>query len=164
MKTVYLVRHAKSSWEFANLRDIERPLNERGLRDAPFMAKLMAQKRVKPDALLSSPAVRALSTATFFKNEMGLKGSELKVVDDIYEASSRKIIQIIQELPDTYSSVMLFGHNPTFTYVANHFNDGHIDNMPTCSIVRIDSQAADWKDFDSENASVTEFYFPKKYF
>lgn len=163
MKTVYLIRHAKSSWDHPDLRDIERPLNERGLRDAPFMAKLLAGKGVKPDAILSSPAVRALSTAAFFKAELGLEGEDMLIRDDIYEAIPMTIVRLIQLLPEDVETVLIFGHNPTFTGVANLFSKDYISNVPTCGIVAIRADISHWPDFKEGKAEVTEYYHPKQY-
>ncbi len=164
MKTVYLVRHAKSSWDIPDLRDIERPLNERGLRDAPFMAKLLKSKGVKPDAILSSPAVRALTTAAFFKIELGLDGEDVRVRDEIYEAMPHAICRLINMLPEQDETVLLFGHNPTFTGVANLFTKDYIDNIPTCGIVEIKADVGHWQDFTEKQAEVTGVFFPKQFY
>jgi phosphohistidine phosphatase len=163
MKTIYLCRHAKSSWDYSNLRDIERPLNERGLRDAPFMARLFREKGIKPDAIFTSPAVRALTTATYFKNELDMVGKHFQVLDILYEASSQEIYHLIQTLSDDFQVVMIFGHNPAFTSAANLFSKGYIENIPTCGIVRIDTEVSQWRLFAYETANVTEFYSPKQY-
>lgn len=164
MKTVYLVRHAKSSWDYHSLRDSERPLNDRGIRDAPHMAKVLRKKGVKPDAIISSPAVRALTTATFFKNELGIEGDDILIRDEIYEAVAPTIVRLIQKLPEDLDTVMIFGHNPTFTNVANLFTEKYISNMPTCSIVRIDADVMEWKSFKEGKGKVTEFHYPKEHF
>ncbi len=163
MKTVYLVRHAKSSWDHPDLRDIERPLNERGLRDAPLMAKLLQGKGVKPDAIISSPAVRALTTASFFKIELGLEGQDLLIRDEIYEAFPMLILKLIQLLPEDFKTVLIFGHNPTFTGVANMFSKSYISNIPTCGVVEIKAKVDHWPDFNEKNAEVTEYYYPKQF-
>ncbi len=163
MKTVYLVRHAKSSWDDISLRDSERPLNKRGLRDAPFMAKLLNKKGVRPDAIISSPAVRALTTAAFFKNELDPEGEEVLVEDEIYEAMSATIVKLIQRLPENLETVMIFGHNPTFTGVANFYTDKFIANIPTCGIARIDADIDDWMKFLPGKAKLTEYHYPKLY-
>jgi phosphohistidine phosphatase len=163
MKTVYLVRHAKSSWEHPDLRDIERPLNERGLRDAPFMAKLLKSKGVKPDALISSPAVRALTTATIFKNEFELDGKDLLIRDDLYEVHPQQVTKLISLLPEDFNTVMLFGHNPCFTMVANRFTKNYIANIPTCGIVQMDADVQHWMDFSEKTATVKAHFFPKQY-
>ncbi|MCF8245160.1 MAG: histidine phosphatase family protein [Saprospiraceae bacterium] len=164
MKTFYLVRHAKSSWDNPKLRDIERPLNERGLNDAPFMAKLMRSKGVKPDLLVSSPAIRALTTAAYFKNELGVEGEDLWVRDEIYEAMTTTVVGIINTLPEDCETAMVFGHNPTFTNVANLFTEKYIDNIPTCGVVHIKSEAATWPEVSSENSEVVATFFPKEFF
>ncbi len=143
------------------LRDIERPLNERGLDDAPKMAKLMKSKGAQPDLIVTSPAIRALTTAAYFKMTLGVEGEDFLVRDEIYEAISATIQQVIETLPESANTVMLFGHNPTFTSVANLFTENYIDNIPTCGVVRIESDAASWPEFSRLNAKVTAKFFPK---
>ena len=162
MKTFFLVRHAKSSWDNTSLRDIERPLNERGLNDAPLMAKLMKSKGVKPDLLVSSPAIRALTTAAYFKNELGVEGEDLWVRDEIYEAMSGVIVDLVNRLPEDCETAMIFGHNPTFTNVASMFTEKYIDNIPTCGVVKIQSKANSWPEVSNQNSEVVELYFPKE--
>lgn len=162
MKTFYLIRHAKSSWDNPSLRDIERPLNERGLNDAPLMAKLMRSKGVQPDLLVSSPALRALMTAAYFKNELDVDGEDLWVRDEIYEAMTGTIVDVINRLPEDCETAMIFGHNPTFTTVASMFTEKYIDNIPTCGVVCIKSTALTWPEVNSENSEVVEMFFPKE--
>lgn len=161
MRTLFLVRHAKSSWDSPGLRDFNRPLNDRGLRDAPRMGEVLRDKGIKPDLLVSSPAKRALTTAQFFAAAFGLPEAAIVRNPDIYEAFATEIMRIISGLPDTAHSVMLFGHNPTFTEVANRFSDDFIDNLPTCGVIQIDSSAATWAEFYEGNARVKACYFPK---
>lgn len=162
MRTLFLIRHAKSSWDNPGLRDFNRPLNERGLHDAPKMAKLLAKKGVKPDLLLSSPAKRAITTAHFFAETFGLEADDVVQEQEIYEAAVSDILNIVNNLPDSAQSVMLFGHNPTLTDVANRFSDQYIDNIPTCGIVLIESEADSWKAFSEGNAAVKKIFFPKE--
>ncbi len=164
MKIVYLIRHAKSSWENPALPDFQRPLNKRGLRDGPFMAQLLRDKGVKPDLLVSSPANRAMTTATLFAEAFDIRPEDIVRKDNIYEAYPSDILQIIAELPTESNIVLLFGHNPTFTSIANHFTpDEFIDNVPTCGIVKIEAMTEDWKTFSSEGKA-TAFHFPKQFF
>lgn len=163
MKTFYLVRHAKSSWDNPDLKDEERPLNERGLKDAPFMAKLMKSKGVEPDLLVTSPAIRALTTAAYFKMALEVDGEDFWVRDDIYEAMTVKITDLISKLPEDAETVMIFGHNPTFTNVANQFTNKYIDNIPTCGVVCVRSEAATWPEVNASNSKVVEAFFPKDY-
>lgn len=163
MRTLYLIRHAKSSWGNPGLRDHDRPLNERGLHDAPKMAQLLVEQGVKPDLLVSSPAKRALTTALFFAEAFKMDSGAVVREPNIYEAYPQEILRIIRALPDSYKTALLFGHNPTFTEVANHFVDNdYIDNVPTCGIVKITSTAATWQEFSEGNSKVAACYFPKE--
>lgn len=162
MRTLYLVRHAKSSWDSPGLRDFDRPLNERGMNDAPKMAKNLLKMGIKPDLIVSSPAKRALTTAQFFAKTLEVPDDAFRQDPHIYEAYSTDILRIISKLPESVQTVMLFGHNPTFTEVANIFTDDFIDNVPTCGIVRIESKAASWDALYEGNGRVTACFFPKE--
>lgn len=164
MLTLYLVRHAKSSWSHPGLRDHDRPLNDRGLRDAPRMAQLLVEHQgAKPDLMVSSTAKRALSTAIYFAEAFGLDVTEIQREPRIYEAYPEDIVRLLSEMPDSAKTVMFFGHNPTFTSFANLFaGDDLIENVPTCGVVKIVSSAPDWKSFYEGNASLTACFFPKE--
>ncbi len=162
MRTLFLIRHAKSSWEHPGIRDIDRPLNERGLYEAPLMAQILVREGVQPDLLVSSPAKRAWTTALFFAVAFGIKDEAIQREQDIYEADPPDILRLVSQLPDTASTVFLFGHNMTFTDVANRFAKTEIANVPTCGIVRIESDVDTWAAFDEDNATVCKRYFPKE--
>jgi phosphohistidine phosphatase len=162
MRTLFLIRHAKSSWDNPGLRDFNRPLNERGLRDAPRMAELLAGKGVRPDLIMSSPAKRALTTAQFFAAAFGLAEDSIVRQQAIYEASPLDILRIIGELPEAAHTVLLFGHNPTFTDVTNMLAEKSVDNVPTCGIVHIESDAPTWPELYEGNATLKGLYFPKE--
>ena len=164
MKTVYFIRHAKSSWENSSLRDIERPLSSRGLRDAPFMAKMLKSKNVQPDLIISSPANRALTTAKFFAEELNLGSSKIDIKSSIYEAYPEDVLQVIKKVNNNANTIMVFGHNPTFTSLVNRFTEDYIPNIPTCGIVKIDADIDSWNEFTAPKAVQTEFYYPKQYF
>lgn len=161
MRTLYLIRHAKSSWDNPGLRDFNRPLNERGQREAPLMAALIAEMGIKPNLIVSSPARRAITTAQYFAEALGIAEEDIVRNQDIYEADPQDILRLISGLPESAETVFVFGHNPTFTDVANHFSDDFIENIPTCGIVRIDSPADSWRSFYEGNARVSAQYFPK---
>ncbi len=165
MKTVYLIRHAKSSWNDSTLRDVDRPLNPRGLRDAPVMAKVLFAKEGKaPDLLVSSPANRAFTTATFFAEVFGIEDAQIQVVPQIYEAYTNDILEVIGSLPETAQTVCIFGHNPTMTSLANMFAGGaYIPNVPTCGILKLSSTAEKWTAFSTDNTERVAFHFPKQY-
>ena len=162
MRTLFLIRHAKSSWDNPGLRDFNRPLNERGLREAPMMARLLADRGVQPDLLVSSPAKRALTTALFFAEQFGIADEQVLREQHIYEAAPVDILRIISHLPDAARVVCLFGHNPTFTEVANLFTEDFIDNVPTCGIVQIESDADTWQSLYEGNSRVKDRFFPKE--
>ncbi len=162
MRTLYLIRHAKSSWDNPGLRDFNRPLNDRGFREAPIMAQLLADQGVVPDLIVSSPARRALTTAQFFAAQFGIAEGEIVREPDIYEAAPSDILRIISGLPDRAGVVCLFGHNPTFTEVANLFSESFIDNIPTCGIVQIVSDADQWNHVFEGNSKVKARFFPKE--
>lgn len=163
MKTIYLVRHAKSSWKEAGLSDFERPLNKRGQHDAPFMAKLLAKKDEMPEVIVSSPALRALTTAKIFASEFN---SDTQIVEEekIYEAGLGNLIKIINNLQETFNTVMIFGHNPGLTYLANYLGDKSIDNIPTCGIVKITFDINSWQDISDGSGKIVFFEYPKKYY
>lgn len=163
MRTLYLIRHAKSSWDNPGLRDFDRPLNERGFKDGPRMAQLLAKEGVKPDLLVSSPAKRAFTTALFFAEAFQIDPAEIRKEAGIYAALPIDILRLIAELPAEAKTVCIFGHNPTFTDVANQFTvDDIIDNIPTCGIVKISSTAPDWRSMYEGNSRITACYFPKE--
>jgi len=164
MRTLYLIRHAKSSWAEAGLKDFDRPLNARGLRDAPFMATLLKGKGVALDRIVSSPANRAFTTATFFAEAFDINIESIQKKQEIYEAYPEDIKGVIESFDDEWEHVAMFGHNPGFTHVANVFASDYIANMPTCAIVQISMIDGQWSNFYDGNASVRAFYFPKQYF
>ncbi len=163
MKTVFFIRHAKSSWENPGLSDIERPLNKRGLRDAPFMAKLIKGKNIKPDKLISSPANRAYTTAQYFSTELNIPEQAIVIRKEIYHAYPEEVLRIIRNLDDNDSVIFLFGHNPCFTSLANRFSNEYIPNVPTCGIVKVEAKVEKWGDFE-KHGKLKAFHFPKEYF
>lgn len=163
MKMLYLIRHAKSSWDHPELRDIDRPLGARGLRDAPFMADMLKQQGAMPDKLVSSPAKRAHATAIFFANGLGIDPQEIVLNKEIYEAFGSDILKIARDWPEEWNTVFLFGHNPTFTTVANYFAEEMIENVPTCGIVAIQLDIAKWKSLDRGSGTIRNFWYPKQF-
>ncbi len=163
MKVFYLIRHAKSSWGDAQLRDIQRPLNARGLRDAPFMSQMLKGKGEIPNQIISSPAIRAHTTAKYFAEAFDIAAEDIVLESDIYEAYPEQVIEIVRELDDKLQVVLVFGHNPAFTSLANMFSEEYIANVATCGIVRIVSTSETWGDIDRSNTQVAEYLYPKEY-
>lgn len=164
MKTLILVRHAKSSWKDSSLADIDRPLNKRGKRDAPFMGALMKKENILPDLLLSSPAKRACTTAKIFAEELGLKKIDVVTDEQIYLSSASELIDVINEIEDKYNKVMMFGHNPGFTTLNNYLTDHYVDNIPTCGISVIEFDLNSWQDVSAGTGKLVQYEYPKKCF
>lgn len=163
MKTLFLIRHAKSSWENPSLKDFDRPLNKRGLRDAPFMARMLEKKIPPPDKLVSSPAKRAYTTATYFAQAFGIDNEDIQQELGVYEAYTNELLFIIHRFDPKWDTVCLFGHNPGFTNLTNQYTDEIIPNVPTCGIVKISGKIDDWKDFQPDKMSLRAFYYPKQF-
>jgi phosphohistidine phosphatase len=160
MKTLYLARHAKSSWKHPELSDIERPLNKRGNRDAPYIGELLKEKGVKPNILISSPAVRARKTAVVIAKKIDYPKGKILIDDNIYESSSTELLNMIKSFDDKYNSVMMFGHNPGFTMLNNYLTDSFIDNIRTCGIVGIHFNSS-WKKINGGSGKAFFFIYPK---
>ena len=159
-RTVILVRHAKSSLGNPGLPDTERPLAERGKRDASVMGKLLAKQLVKPDLILSSPARRALATAELIASELGLKPKDIVVDDRLYATDPETLLAVIGGLNDKMKCVMLFGHNPEFSELA-HQLFGEISTLPTCAIVQFTFETKSWAGIGEAKPADVVLDFPK---
>ncbi len=163
MKRIYIVRHAKSSWGDLSLADIDRPLNKRGKRDAPFMGDVCKSKGYIPDRLISSNANRARTTAEIFCNALKLEDSKLSLEKSLYHAPEDTYLETCFGLDDDINSVMLFGHNPGITYLANSVSEQYIDNVPTCGVLVIDATIEKWTQLDFSNCKLKDFLYPKMF-
>lgn len=161
MKTLYLLRHAKSNWDDTSLPDRERPLEPRGERDAAKMSKRWSQRHVKPDLIMSSPAARALATANVIAQGLDDQAKNIAVNDRLYAATVGALLAIIEALDDTLDRVMLVGHNPGFTELAHHF-DSKITHMPTCALADFRFEAESWASIGRARPVNTIFDSPKQ--
>jgi phosphohistidine phosphatase len=139
MKAILICRHAKSSWDF-DLDDFDRPLNHRGEKDAPDMAKRLLKRDIKIDAFVSSPAKRALTTATYFAEAYDVKQKKIIVIRELYEPTVLAFFNAIENLEDDFKTIALFSHNPGITEFANKLTSTRIDDMPTCAVFGIKHQ------------------------
>ncbi|MBN2871141.1 MAG: histidine phosphatase family protein, partial [Campylobacterales bacterium] len=137
MKTLCIIRHAKSDWNDPSLNDFERPLNKRGEKNAPFMGKLLASKQLRPDLILSSPAVRARTTALMIAGEVGYDTDAIVYDEELYLAERNDIERILQKIPPSYNTVFIVGHNPGLTLFVHYLSGYSIDNIPTCGVVTV---------------------------
>lgn len=156
MKSLLLIRHAKSEWNIMRPVDFDRPLNPRGHNDAPMMAKRLMDKAASIDAFVSSPANRALTTATYFAEAYHQTPKQIIQIPELYHAPESVFYDVVQGLNNAWESVAIFSHNPGITAFVNGLTDAHIDNMPTCCIFAIKADINDWKDFQK---GVKKFWF-----
>jgi len=157
-----LVRHAKSSRDDPGLDDFMRPLNDRGRLDAPEMGRRLRQGGVQPALIVSSPARRAIKTARIIAGALDVSEADILENSGIYEAAADELLKLIRRLPEDRQDVMLVGHNPGLTDLANLLLRSGIENIPTCGVVRLALDAPHWRDIDSDCASLLLFDFPKK--
>lgn len=163
MKTLYIIRHAKSSWEDPEKDDFDRPLNDRGKRDAPRMGKRLKEKGITPALMLTSPAKRALSTARRIGKVLKYSKDNIKTDKKLYHADEETILSVVRDLKDKHDVVMVFGHNPGLTDFINSFQTGEldIDNLPTCGIVAFELDIPSWKDAAWGKGKISFFDYPK---
>lgn len=159
MKTLTLMRHGKSSWEY-NVSDKDRPLLERGINDVYLVASEEKTKQSSFDAVFSSPANRALHTCIIFLRTMNVSLRRLEVVEDLYDFSGESVLQFIHGLDNEMDSVILFGHNHAFTSLANLLGDKSIDNLPTAGLVTIQFNEKEWRSVKS--GTTKNIIVPKK--
>ena len=157
MKTLFLIRHAKSDWTNPELKDIERYLNERGYSNANLMSEKFNHK---PDLIISSPAIRAISTALIFARNLNYNPNNLLIKQELYESSVKEYLSIINTIDNNFNTVLLFAHNPTISDVAQTLTQALPMEMPTCAIVGINFDTNDWK--KAKTGELCLFDYPKK--
>lgn len=161
MKTLILVRHAKSSWDSFDIQDFDRPLNDRGKKDAPDMAERLKEKGLKIDALVSSPARRAKKTAKIFAEGLKKEKDDIIFIDRLYGADVPTLGDVVTHLEDKADVVALFAHNPGLTEYANTLTGVRIDNMPTCALFAVQAPVNKWSQFAGAEKSFLFFDYPK---
>lgn len=154
MKTLYLIRHAKSDWSDERLADFDRPLNRRGRLDAPQMADYLLERGSVPQLIVSSPAVRAYSTARVFAERFEILENDISLREDLYEAPTKTVLETVRELPAHLDRIAIFAHNPALTYVVQQFADDYIDNLPTCGVAVITLEDGGWPNMVPEAGSL----------
>ena len=162
MKRLYINRHAKSSWDHAGMRDFDRPLNKRGMRDAPFMAERFTKEGHQAQLIVSSPANRAITTARFFAESLNIPESQIVQDERIYHAHTPQLMEVVQELPDGVDHVIIFGHNPGFSYLVDHLT-GLSTELVTCAIAGVDLHVDSWQAVDAGTGTLVHFDYPKKH-
>ena len=161
MKILTLVRHAKSSWGDTGLTDRQRPLNARGERDAPEMGARISQHGIRPSLILTSPAVRARTTATIIAHELGYPIEFLQREDALYLASLDDLLDVIVAQDNGFNNLMLVGHNPGLTEFANFLVPGITDNVPTAGVVAVQMDCEDWSLYAQPKCELLAYDYPK---
>ena len=161
MKTLILVTHAKSSWDVAGLPDFDRPLNERGKKDAPEMAKRLKDHGVKVDLFVSNPAKRAKKTAKYFAEEFGTKKDDIVLIDELYAANVATFKKVVSNFKDSDKTVVLFSHNPDITEYANSLTNVRVDDMATCAMFAVQAETDKWTEFENAEKKFLFFDYPK---
>ncbi len=162
MKQLIIVRHAKSSWDNFSQKDFDRPLNDRGYRDAPYMAKRLLEQNIAIDAFISSPAKRALTTAELFAKEYQEAGKKIILIPELYHAAAEIFYKTIGKTENVFESIAIFSHNPGITQFVNQLTTTQIDNMPTCGIFAVKAEIKSWKEFEKGTKIFWFFTSPKK--
>lgn len=162
MKKLFLVRHAKAEEGSVGQKDFDRALQQKGLMDAPRMGRTIAENAERPQKLISSPALRAYQTAYFFAEQLKFETSEIELDEDIYEASARSLLKFVNNLEDAYDSIMLFGHNPSFSYLTEYLTKEIIGDIPTCGVVLIHFELDTWQAVSDNTGYLKGTWYPKE--
>jgi len=157
------MRHAKSSWDFEDLSDHDRPLDNRGRKDAPLMARELVSREITIDLLMSSTAVRALTTASLVARELEYETDKIALEEQIYKADKQELLEIINGIPNQFDKVMLIGHNNTITELANLLSPDLIPEIPTTGVVALSFDCTTWSEISKENATLEFFDYPKNH-
>lgn len=156
MKTLYMVRHAKSSWKH-DVIDHQRPLKGRGMKDGELVSAKVKLEIQPPQIIISSDANRALSTAKYFKDALGIDDASFSTNSELYDFGGQGVMKIIKGLDDSWDRVMIVGHNHAFTSIANMLGNKHIDNLPTCGFLMIEFNTNKWNNIKTGNTVKTIF-------
>lgn len=164
MKRLLIIRHAKSDWGIANTKDFDRPLNHRGLVNAPEMGQRLVSRKLIPQQLVSSPALRAITTCKIIAKEIQYPETEIIQEPKIYEANHQTLLKVINQFNDDFDFIALFGHNNGITDLAIYLSDADLYNIPTCGMVLIEFPFESWKMLSQNTGNILLFDYPKNTF
>ena len=162
MKTLYLLRHAKSSRDDPELKDFERPLADRGMRDVPKMASRFLQRGDTVDFIITSPAMRAKTTAQMMADQIGFPADEVASNSKLYFSGAGSLFKVVRLIEEHSKSAMLVGHNPAITEFAHGMCVGRIEYIPTCGLLQLQFPVQSWEDIQENSGKLIYFDFPKK--
>ena len=167
MKTVYIVRHAKSSWEYEGIKDIDRPLKRRGINDAHLLSKVLSTKIERPDIFVSSSANRALHTAMIFAENFKYPLANLLIKKSLYSFSDGYLVKTIMALDDAFDTAIIFSHDHGINTFVNKFGNKNIVHVPTCGVVGVQFNTEHWKSINKDKTikkgKTVLFKTPKMY-
>ena len=161
MKHLFIVRHAKSSWDSPGLDDYDRPLNGRGKKNAPEMGQRLANRKVTPDVMITSPAKRAYTTAKKIAGKISFPKADIRKEPLFYHGSTRDMLSVLQSISDSIETLMIFGHNPGLTDLTNFLSGSDIYNIPTCGIAEIEFDVSSWTKVGGDTGNLVTFDYPK---
>ncbi|QOD61918.1 histidine phosphatase family protein [Polaribacter haliotis] len=157
MKTLYIVRHAKSSWEYSGIEDIDRPLKKRGIKDAHLMSNFLAKTIDKPDVFISSSANRALHTAVIFCENLSYPHANLQIKRQLYSFSDGYLVKTVNALDDAFNSAIIFSHDHGINTFVNEFGNTPIAHVTTCGIIGLQFKEKHWKNIRRGKTFMVEF-------
>jgi phosphohistidine phosphatase len=161
-KTLILVRHAKSSWADPHLTDHDRPLNKRGIEDAPKMVRRLAKRGERPDAVVTSSALRALETAKVFASKLEIAESAFVVEPKIYGAGADELVELIRSFAEGLGNVLVVGHNPTLSELCHRLTGEEVGELSTCSVVTLRVPSGTWENVGRAKLELVDLDYPKK--
>jgi phosphohistidine phosphatase len=161
MKRIYLVRHAKSSWDEVGVKDEDRPLRKKGIDDAHYKAKILSLSNVTIDITLSSPAFRALNTAIIFAKYLRYPFERIVITESIYSSNKEGLLDIVRSVENKHSSVMIVGHDPALSSLANYLTESNFEKISTSGVVCIELGIVDWKKTDKKSGILKFHDFSK---
>ena len=162
MKRIYLIRHARSNYADSDVADFDRSLNERGEQDAWQMGRRLKKQKARADLIISSPARRALATAFIIAREIDFPAEKIVLQNSLYSSGLHAILNVIRYLDNSVHEVMLFGHNPDITSLANYLSKHPVANIPTCGVICVDFEINSWKEITEQQGIFKFFDFPEK--
>lgn len=160
-KQLLLIRHAKSDWGSLALKDFDRPLNARGFFNAPEMGKRWLQKNIFIDAFVSSPAMRAITTAKLIAIEIAFDTEKIIKNPSVYHATQQQLLSLVNKFDNNFNSIALVGHNPGLSEFANYLTNSDNYNLPTCAMVLITFDTDNWDEVSGGTGEVSWFDYPK---
>jgi phosphohistidine phosphatase len=161
MKRLVLIRHAKSDWSIPGQKDFDRELNTRGVMDAPRMGARLKELQIFPTLVVCSPAQRAKQTMEFITEQLNVNEALITFEEDVYEASARTLLHIVNTLDNSQSCVFMVGHNPGMSFFSEYLTGKETGDMPTCSIAVIDFETDDWATVSQRTGNLTHYIYPK---